>query len=310
MSAIEDRLAAGFRDAGVAGWLHAIDLDGEREVGLEPDAPVVAASVFKVPVLVELYRRIAAGRMDASEAVAVPPGGRTPGSTGLSVMRDPITVSVRDLALLMMTVSDTTAADVLCDLLGVDAVNRTLDELGFPGTRLEGCGRDLHAAIAQDAGVAEDDPELLTLLRDPGVLSRLRVLDPRRTTRTTPRESTRLLSLIWRDEVADPAACSEMRRLLGLQVWPHRLASGFPFDDVRVSGKTGTLLTVRNEIGVVEYPDGGRYAVAVYTRSAGTAFLQPRADASIGAAARLAIDHLRRVRAPRPVSPRRRRAGS
>ncbi len=291
MSAIEDRLAAVFRDAGVAGWLHAIDLDGAREVGLEPDAPVVAASVFKVPVLVELYRRIAAGRMEASEPVTVPPGGRTPGSTGLSVMLDPITVSVRDLALLMMTVSDTTAADVLCDLLGVDAVNRTLDELGFPGTRLEGCGRDLHAAIAQDAGAAEDDPELLTLLRDPGVLSRLRVLDPRRTTRTTPRESTRLLSLIWRDEVADPAACSEMRRILGLQVWPHRLRSGFP-GSVTVSGKTGTLPGVRNEAGVVEY-DEARYAVAVFTRASTWDDPQPAIDASIGTAARIAVEHLR-----------------
>jgi beta-lactamase class A len=78
-----------------------------------------------------------------------------------------------------------------------------------------------------------------------------------------------------------------------LQVWPHRLASGFPFDDVRVAGKTGTLPTVRNEIGVVEYPDGGRYAVAVCTRSASTAFTLPAADAVIGTAARLAVEHLR-----------------
>jgi beta-lactamase class A len=293
MRAIEERLVATFRDAGVAGWLHAIDLDSGREVGIEPDTPVVAASVFKVPVLVELFRRIGEGRMAASEPVTVPPGGRTPGSTGLSIMRDPITLSVGDLAVLMITVSDTTAADVLCDLLGVDAINRTLDELGLRGTRLEGCGRDVHAAIAEDAGASSDAAELLARLRDPSVLSLLRVLDPPRTTRSTPRESTRLLAMIWRDEAADPAECAEMRRILGLQVWPHRLAAGFPFDDVRVSGKTGTLLTVRNEIGVIEYPDGGRYAVAAYTRSAGTALLQPPADASIGAAARLAVDHLR-----------------
>jgi beta-lactamase class A len=72
-----------------------------------------------------------------------------------------------------------------------------------------------------------------------------------------------------------------------------RLASGFPFDDVAVSGKTGSLPTLRSEIGVVEYPDGGRYAVAVFTRSFGTAHNQPRADAAIGSAARIAIDHLR-----------------
>lgn len=288
-----DRIAAVLRDAGVTGWVHAVDLDSGRELGLEPDAPVVTASVLKVPVLVELFRRVADGRMDAADTVTVPGEGRTQGSTGLSVMREPITLSVRDLAALMITVSDTTAADVLCDLLGVDAINRTLAELDLPGTRLTGCCRDLFAAIAEDAGTT-DNAELLPLLRDPGVLSRMRVLDPGRTTRSTPRESTALLGMIWRDEVADAAACAEMRRLLGRQVWPHRLASGFPFDDVRVSGKTGTLLTVRNEIGVIEYPDGGRYAVAAFTRSASTAFVQPRADAAIGTVARLAVNLLRR----------------
>lgn len=289
-----ERIAAALSDAGVTGWVHAVDLDTGRELGLEPDAPVVMASVLKVAVLVELFRRIADGRMDAAETVTVPPDGRTQGSTGLSVMREPITLSVRDLAVLMITVSDTAAADVLCDLLGVDAINRTLAELGLPGTRLTGCCRDLFAAIAQDAGAA-DDAELLPLLSDPAALSRLRVLDPERTTRSTPRESTALLGMIWRDEVADRDACAEMRRILGRQVWPHRLASGFPFDDVRVSGKTGTLLTVRNEVGVIEYPDGGRYAVAVFTRAAGTALVQPRADAAIGTVARIAVNHLRRT---------------
>ncbi|MFD0734244.1 hypothetical protein [Planotetraspora mira] len=57
--------------------------------------------------------------------------------------------------------------------------------------------------------------------------------------------------------------------------------------------ETGTPPTLRGEIGVVGHPDGGRYAVAVFTRSFGTAQNQPRADAAIGSAARVAIDHLR-----------------
>ncbi len=62
---------------------------------------------------------------------------------------------------------------------------------------------------------------------------------------------------------------------------------------MRTSGKTGTLPTVRNEVGVVEYPDGGRYAVAVFTRSASTSQKNAAADAVIGRAARLAVDALR-----------------
>jgi beta-lactamase class A len=83
-----------------------------------------------------------------------------------------------------------------------------------------------------------------------------------------------------------------MRRVLGLQVWPHRLASGFPADDVAVAGKTGTLPPLRSEVGVVELPGGRRYAAAVFTRSRRASLSDPGADAAIGHAARLAVEHL------------------
>src|SRR5690606_22964661 len=120
-----------------------------------------------------------------------------------------------------------------------------------------------------------------------------RALKPALVSRHTPRGMTRLLAAVWRDEAGTAEHCAAMRRLLALQVWPHRLASGFPFDDVHVAGKTGTLPTVRNDVGVVEYPDGGRYAVAVFTRTANPAAALPAADAVIGTAARLAVDGLR-----------------
>lgn len=152
--------------------------------------------------------------------------------------------------------------------------------------------------MTADVG-ATSAKELAALLTDPVVSSRLRVLDPLATNRSTPREMTRLLAGIWRDEVASEQSCAELRRILSLQVWPHRLSAGFPYDDVLVAGKTGTLPRLRNEVGVIEYPDGGRYAVAVFTRSASTAFTLPAADAAIGTAARLAVEHLRAARGAR-----------
>jgi beta-lactamase class A len=103
---------------------------------------------------------------------------------------------------------------------------------------------------------------------------------------------TTLLSHIWRDDAASAAGCEEMRRVLRLKVCCHRLGSGFPSDDVRVAGKTGSLLNLRGEIGVVELPDGHRYAVAVFTRSNSAALTNPAADAVIGSTARIALDQL------------------
>ncbi|WP_214416087.1 serine hydrolase [Sphaerisporangium fuscum] len=275
-----------FRTAAVTGTLHVVDIDTGSEIGIGPDDPVVLASVFKLPLLVEFYRQVDAGLLDPAEPCRVKTGDRTEGPTGLPVMLDEATLSLRDLAYLMMAVSDNTAADVVAARVGLDAVNAMLAAFGLPGTWIEHDARGLLALLSADVS-ALNEP------LDPRTVGGLRVLDPVNTNRSTAREMTRLLGLVWRDEAATPESCAAIRRLLSLQVWPHRLSSGFPYDDVVVSGKTGTLPTIRNEVGVVEYPDGGRYAVAVFTRSISTAWQQPRADAAIGTIARAAIDHLR-----------------
>ncbi|KAB2344069.1 serine hydrolase [Actinomadura rudentiformis] len=287
------RIEAAFQDAGVTGFLHATDLDTGREIGVRADEPVVLASVFKVPLLVAFYRQAAAGLLDPREPVTLRPEDRGDGPTGISVMLDEVRMSLRDLACLMITVSDNTSADTIMDRVGVGAVNDAVAELGLHRTHVAGTGSDLFDSMLRDGGV-ESLGELWGMLDEPGVLGRLRALDPLTTSRSTPREMARLMGMIWRDEAAPPGECAQMRRLFGLQVWPHRLSSGFPYDDVRVSGKTGTLPTIRNEIGVVEYPDGGRYAVAVFTRSLLPTAVLPQADAVIGVSARLAVEALRR----------------
>jgi beta-lactamase class A len=118
------------------------------------------------------------------------------------------------------------------------------------------------------------------------------VLDPRRTNASTPRDITALLDAIWTDQAAAPQACATVREMMSHQLWPHRLTAGFE-SGVAVAGKTGTLPAVRNEAGVVTYPDGRQYAVAVFTRANSLSERLPAVDASIGRAARLAVDQLR-----------------
>jgi beta-lactamase class A len=284
-------LAALFDDAGVTAAFLAVDLDTGREVAHHAEDLVVTASVFKLPVLLELCRQHAAGEIDATAPVEVPVAQRAPGPFGLSQMQDPTTMSLRDLAWLMMGISDNAATDVVCAHVGLDNVAATLQRLGLTSTSIGGDCRDLFRTIEEDLEV----DSIEELVPSWEMLEKLRATDPERSLHvSTPRDITRLLSMIWKDEAAPAEACAEARRILGLQVWPHRLASGFAdMDEVRTSGKTGTLPIIRNEAGVVEYPDGGRYAVAVFTRSSSLAQKNPAADAVIGAAARHAVDALR-----------------
>lgn len=296
-AAMRDALAA----AGATANVHARELETDAGVGLDADATVVLASVFKIPVLLEVCRQAAAGERALTDRIRVPVEGRAPGPTGLSAMRDPVELSLRDLALMMMSVSDNAATDELIRLVGLDSINTTLRDLGLDRTRLMGDCGTLLEGLALDAGfesieelesfdVATAEPDRLADLAE-----RLRDADAvtgKDTNSSTPRETTRLLQMIWRDEAGPAVACAETRRILGLQVFRDRLASGFP-DGVTVSGKTGTLPFLRNEAGVVEYPDGGRYAVAVFTRAETPELRQPDLDRVIGTVARIAVDHLR-----------------
>lgn len=278
---------------GLTAHVHAVDLAEGTQVALRADDPVVAASVFKVPVLVEVCRQVAEGERSATDRVELAPDEfQVLGPTGLSVTSDPVSLSLRDLYLSMMTVSDNRATDVVLHLVGRHRVNATMTRLGLPGTVLEGDCRHLFAQLAEDLGVGsveELDDSSRMLSTD--VLA-TRPLDPNRSNRTTPRETTALLRRIWTADGLPEAACAEARRVLGLQVWPHRLRSGFE-ESVKVSWKTGTLAAVRNEVGVAEFPDGHRYAVAVFLRMATPASVAPDVDRAIGTLAAAAVSDLR-----------------
>jgi beta-lactamase class A len=291
--AIEARLIDTLRAVGCEGCLHVLDIDSGTAVGFHPDQIVVAASVFKVAVALELYRQAAVEGLSLTDTIQITADNRTPGPTGLSNGQDPATLSLRDLASLMLSISDNTATDAVIARVGLERVNATMQALGLQYTVLMNDLHGLIASITEDAGVPSLDalwslPEQERDVR----LGRCRALQPECATRTTPRDMTRLLRSIWREEAAPAAACAEVRRLLGQQA-SYRLAVGFP-DDIRVQAKSGSLMgRIRNEIGMVTYPDGRRYAVAVFTRSHTGASRQPAIDRAIGAVAALAIEQLR-----------------
>lgn len=285
-------LETAFAEAGVQGHLFAQDIDGRAAVGLDEDAPVALASVFKIPIALAYACEAEAGRLDRTERHPVPPGLRD-GGIGISGCADRVEMSLRDLVGMMLTMSDNAATDVVLRRVGLARVNGLLAGLGRSHTHLVGGCSDLIGALLAELGVAslaEAQPVLDALSAEE--LMRLSLCVPERTTRSTARDTAALLAQIWRDEAGPAAACREVREVMARQIWPHRLASGFG-DGYRIAGKTGTLPGWRNEAGVVEHRDGGRYAVAVFTRAATPRELDPEADRVIGRAARIAVDALR-----------------
>ncbi|MCW2932156.1 MAG: hypothetical protein JWM19_3118 [Actinomycetia bacterium] len=290
-----------FTQAGCQGWLCVADIDGDGQVSAGGDDLVVAASVFKVAVALEVFAQAAAGRLDPGERVRVSPAQRTPGPTGLSLFADEAEMSLRDLAMMMLTISDNAAADVLVDLAGLDSIHATLAALGLRQTVIPGPLRDELDSIGRDAGFAgwadlERASAAFSVREEQRIregFSRARALDPRRAIRTTAREMATLLRLIWRDEAAPAAACVQVREMMGRQVTRQRLALGFPHGGFQVAAKSGSLLgVIRNEVGVITTPGHRRYAAAVFTRADRPYDNEHEINAVIGSAAARAVGYL------------------
>ncbi|HEX5377196.1 MAG TPA: serine hydrolase [Phenylobacterium sp.] len=296
-------ISRGFEAAGCEATLHAVALSSGAQIGLRPDVPMVMASVFKPLVALEFYAQSEAGLLDPTEPVEVTPVHATPGPVGLSIAEDPARLSLRDLARLMLTVSDNAATDILTRRVGLERVNARARACGCDATVL---GSDLATMLdgvaaelgwrsygelieAQSGRLGADARARST---DPARLDRLAALDPQRASRTTARDMTTLLAAVWADTGAAPEACRRLRQAMSQQV-TRRLEPATP-DGGGLAAKSGGLFgRVRNEIGVITWPGGEHYAVAVFTRARHPFVGAAAINAQIGEAARLAIAALR-----------------
>ncbi|MEW1612495.1 MULTISPECIES: serine hydrolase [unclassified Streptomyces] len=282
-----------FDDAGVRGWLHVAELDRpSAQVAIDPDGQVPMGSVYKVPLMAAFCRLADAGRLDPRHRLTLEAADRVPGPTGLSILRDPVTMSLRDLVVQMMSVSDNTAAHAVLRAVGPQVVDRVCADLGLPHTRIHGGVVGTFDRLLADTGAGSLDAAMARVADNDTVVPP-DVYDPAYKASSTPADIARLLRTIWTDEAASPESCSFMRAAMLTQAWTHRLAAGFPYDDVTVYGKTGSFGSMRHEAGVVELADGSVYTAVVFTQAARADKKLPRADAVIGAVARVAVQELR-----------------
>lgn len=291
-----------FSQAGCTGQLCVQPVDGQQEVAVDAERSVVTASVFKICVALEAETQFAEGRLDPHERVTLAASRRTPGPVGFSLYRDDVNVSLQDLVVAMLTLSDNVATDALLDRPGIGAVNASCARLGLTGTVI---ATDVRTAI-DSIGIAggfsgwdalsawASEPHSESEERRIGqLLMEANALTAQRATRTTPRDMVTLLQLIWTDQAGPAQACRRVRQLMSQQLTRHRLASAFP-PPARVSAKSGGLAgVIRNEVGVIEYPDGTAYAAAVFTQVSEPGHSGAAIDRAIGAAAATAVRQLR-----------------
>lgn len=124
-----DVIAAQISEIGFA----ACNVTTGEEVGWNPYRVMPTASVFKLPLLVEVFRQAEAGALDLDERVTLRAEDIVMGSGILRDFQPGLQPTLRDLAMIMIVVSDNGATNLLLDRVGgPEAVNATMRELGLP----------------------------------------------------------------------------------------------------------------------------------------------------------------------------------
>ncbi|TVZ83290.1 serine hydrolase [Streptomyces sp. BK340] len=290
---VAEAITADWVALGVRGSFLARNLDSGEQLGFDIDEMVPLASVVKVPLALVVLDRIAAGDLDPAHPVTVDPATNSVGRTGLAAFRHPATVAVGDLLLLMLSVSDNAAADALFGLVPVADVDSRLRAWGCGGIRVR---HRMNHMFDCAAGAAGNDFSLaleLAVRDERAGRHTIETLDPDHANLGSAAALVDLLQRVWTDEISRPRATAELRRLMGFQVFTQRLASELRADTLRWSGKTGTFLHLRHEIGVVQAESGDRVAMAALTRADRRAGQAPDIDLAIGIGARQAFEALR-----------------
>jgi beta-lactamase class A len=237
-------LAGGF--AGTAG-VCALNLGTGERVGVSADEPFPTASAIKLFVLYELVRRSAAGELDTRERVRLDDTQRVLGSGVLGHLGAGLEPTLDDLGVLMMMVSDNTAANLLIDRLGVEPINAAIRAAGLSKTELRG-RIDFEALAADKSALGMATPGELAVF-----FARLR-----RGELLGSDATERYLDVLRIQKYIEP-----LRRLLPAD--PYAREFGEP-DSVWVASKTGSLSGVRCEGGLVHTPSA-EWAIAVMTQN-------------------------------------------
>ena len=108
-------------------------LNGARAWTHNPDLPLVAASVIKIPIMVAAFMEANAGRLDFDATVSIRPEMKMPSCGALTYLHDGLEVTVRDLVTLMIILSDNTATNILIDMLTPERVNQAMESLDIQG---------------------------------------------------------------------------------------------------------------------------------------------------------------------------------
>ena len=209
-----------------------VDLTSGYSAGYEAGMSMPAASTIKIPVMVEVFKQLAAGRFDLNRRVTLRGSDKDWGSGELCDASSGRSYAVSTLLGKMIDISDNTATNMLIRLVGRRNINRTMYSLGLQHTQLTDDIRTEYSAIRYQL-------------------------------RSSPGDMASLLSRMARERLIDQWSSREMISILEGQEHNSLIPAPLP-PATEIAHKTGTLHDTLNDVGIV-YNQRSPYVIAVMT---------------------------------------------
>lgn len=200
------------------------DLQTGDEILVNGEVTFPTGSSIKIPILIELHRQAAAGSLRLTDRLPIPKKDQVGGS-GVLLHFSPESsqLSLGDLSVLMIALSDNTATNLLIDRLGMERINQTMKDLGLGTIRLQRKMIDLGAMARGAENLA------------------------------TPREAARLMEMLAQGKVVSSEVSAAVLRTLRISK-----ASAIPRllpSSVVVANKPGAVEGVACDWALVEVPN-------------------------------------------------------
>jgi len=265
-SALHAKLEAGLANVaehlnGVMGFAIKDLSTGETFLRLQ-DTVFPQASSIKLTVLLELMRQAQVGKLSLDEKHTLRRSEMTVGDTEpiLTMLGDgTVTLTLHDLAIFMVVLSDNTATNILIDRLGMDRINEGINRLGLKETKLRRHMIDLEATKKGNENVS------------------------------TPLEMLTLMEKVHAGQALNPTYTKDYFNLLRLPK-ESEFHKALP-EDVSIADKPGALEGVRCDTGLIDIP-GHPFIMSITTTYDAR---DDEGERSVEEAARLAYDYFNRL---------------
>lgn len=110
----------------------------------------ISAGLAKVHILLEVFNQLEQGKFKKDDIYILKNTDKMPSIGAVMHMHEGTELTIEDLYKLMISIGDNSAFNILVNLLGIDSINKTLDELGFVISRVN---RLLYSYDAMSKGV-------------------------------------------------------------------------------------------------------------------------------------------------------------